>query len=223
MKGLRSLEGKHTKCPAIFLPSLYRKHISLRRLPGGFLSMWVGKQPPGPLCEAHVDTIWSILEEIPTQFGVKPTKTTQIHVVLPSIIKQGWFADLIKTGESRLLLFFKFLLVWGFCSEFPYRCVWNFAIQFAKNKRKNEGRKGRNAGEKEGRRANRSQNQGESVSHSVVSNSLHPHGLYPARFLCPWNSLRKNTGVGNYSLLQGIPWLRDRPQVSLIAGRFFTI
>ena len=63
----------------------------------------------------------------------------------------------------------------------------------------------------------------ESVSHSVVSNSLHPHGLYPARFLCPWNSLRKNTGVGNYSLLQGIPWLRDRPQVSLIAGRFFTI
>ena len=28
----------------------------------------------------------------------------------------------------------------------------------------------------------------ESVSHSVVSNSLWPHGLQPARFLCPWDS-----------------------------------
>ena len=144
--------GNETKCPAILLPSLYRKHISLRRLAGGLLSMWAGKQPPGPLCEAQVDTIWSMLEETPTQFGVKPTKTTQIHVVLPSIIKQGWFADLIKTGESRLLLFFKFLLVWGFCSKFPYAYVWNFATQFAKNKRKNEGRKGRSAGGKEGRK-----------------------------------------------------------------------
>ena len=27
----------------------------------------------------------------------------------------------------------------------------------------------------------------ESVSPSVVSNSLQPHGLLPARFLCPWN------------------------------------
>ena len=31
-------------------------------------------------------------------------------------------------------------------------------------------------------------------SHSVVSNSLWPHGLQPARFLCPWNSPGKNTG-----------------------------
>ena len=67
--------------------------------------------------------------------------------------------------------------------------------------RMKEGREGR----KKGRRANRSQNQSESVSHSVVSNSLQPHGLYPTRFLCPWNSLGKNTGAGNYSLLQGIP------------------
>ena len=42
------------------------------------------------------------------------------------------------------------------------------------------------------------------VSHSVVSDSLRPHGLWPAKFLCPWNSPGKNTGVDSYSLLQGI-------------------
>ena len=39
----------------------------------------------------------------------------------------------------------------------------------------------------------------ESESHLVVSNSLQPHGLYS-----PWNSLGQNTGVGSFSLLQGI-------------------
>ena len=39
---------------------------------------------------------------------------------------------------------------------------------------------------------------------SVVSNSLQPHGLWPARLLCPWNFPGKNTGVGCHSLLQGI-------------------
>ena len=34
------------------------------------------------------------------------------------------------------------------------------------------------------------------VSHSVVSNSLRPHGLQPTRLLCPWDSSGKNTGVG---------------------------
>ena len=43
-----------------------------------------------------------------------------------------------------------------------------------------------------------------SVSHLVVSDSLGPHGLQPARLLCPWNSPGKNTGVGSHSLLQGI-------------------
>ena len=38
---------------------------------------------------------------------------------------------------------------------------------------------------------------------SVVSNSLQPHGLQPARLLCPWDSPGKNTGVGCHSLLQG--------------------
>ena len=44
----------------------------------------------------------------------------------------------------------------------------------------------------------------ESVSHSVVSDSLQPHGLQPARLPCPWDSPGKNTGVGCHALLQGI-------------------
>ena len=39
----------------------------------------------------------------------------------------------------------------------------------------------------------------ESESHSVVSNSLRPHGLF-----CTWNSPGQNTGVGSHSFLQGI-------------------
>ena len=38
-----------------------------------------------------------------------------------------------------------------------------------------------------------------SESHSVVSDSLWPHGLYN-----PWNSPNQDTGVGSLSLLQGI-------------------
>ena len=44
----------------------------------------------------------------------------------------------------------------------------------------------------------------ESVSCSVVSNSLQPHGLYPTRLLHPWDSPDKSTGVGCHSLPQGI-------------------
>ena len=44
----------------------------------------------------------------------------------------------------------------------------------------------------------------ESVSHSVVSDSLRPHGLWPSRLFYPWNSPGKNTGVGCHSLPQGI-------------------
>ena len=39
----------------------------------------------------------------------------------------------------------------------------------------------------------------ESEIHSVVFNSLRPHGVYS-----PWNSPGQNTGVGSLSLLQGI-------------------
>ena len=41
-------------------------------------------------------------------------------------------------------------------------------------------------------------------SPSVVSNSLRPHGLQPARLLCPWYFPGNNTGVGCHFLLQGV-------------------
>ena len=34
--------------------------------------------------------------------------------------------------------------------------------------------------------------------------TLQQHGLKPARFLSPWDSPGKNTGVGSHSLLQGV-------------------
>ena len=33
---------------------------------------------------------------------------------------------------------------------------------------------------------------------------VQPHGLQPARLLCPWDSPGKNTGVGCHALFQGI-------------------
>ena len=61
--------------------------------------------------------------------------------------------------------------------------------------------------------------EGESESRSVVSNSLRPHGVDS-----PWNSPGQNTGVGSFSLLQGISSQpRDRTQVSRIAGRRFNL
>ena len=39
------------------------------------------------------------------------------------------------------------------------------------------------------------------LSHSVVSDSLWPHGLYPTRLLCPWNSPGKNIGMCCHFLL----------------------
>ena len=44
----------------------------------------------------------------------------------------------------------------------------------------------------------------ESVSPSVVSDTLRPYGPEPARLLCPWDSPDKNPGVGSLSLLQEI-------------------
>ena len=57
-----------------------------------------------------------------------------------------------------------------------------------------------------------------SESHSVMSDSLWPPGLYR-----PWNSPGQNTGVGSISLLQGIFPTQGSTQVSLIAGGFFNI
>ena len=43
------------------------------------------------------------------------------------------------------------------------------------------------------------------LGHSVVSDSLWPHGLQPARLLCPWDSPGKNTGVGSHAHFQVFP------------------
>ena len=42
------------------------------------------------------------------------------------------------------------------------------------------------------------------LSSPVVSDSLQPPGLQSIRFLCPWDFLGKNTGVGCHFFLQGI-------------------
>ena len=48
-------------------------------------------------------------------------------------------------------------------------------------------------------------------------NSLRLYGLQPARFLCPWDSPGKNTGVGCHALLQGIfPTQRLNPHLLLL-------
>ena len=41
-------------------------------------------------------------------------------------------------------------------------------------------------------------------SRTVVSDSLRPHGLYPIRLLCPWDSPGKSAAVDCHFLLQGI-------------------
>ena len=56
-----------------------------------------------------------------------------------------------------------------------------------------------------------------SESHSVMSDSLRPHGLCSS-----WSFPGQNTGVGSLSLLQGSSHPRDRTQIFCIAGGFFT-
>ena len=48
-------------------------------------------------------------------------------------------------------------------------------------------------------------------------------GLSPSRLLCPWNSPGKNTGVGIYSLLQGIFLTQGLNPSLLHSDIFFTI
>ena len=60
-------------------------------------------------------------------------------------------------------------------------------------------------------------------SHSVISDSLRPHGLWPTRLLCPWDSPGRNTGVGSHCLLWRIfPTWGIKPRSAPLAGRFFT-
>ena len=51
---------------------------------------------------------------------------------------------------------------------------------------------------------------------SKLCPTLQPHGLQPARLLCPWDSPGQNTGMGGCSILQVI----FPTQVSCIAGGF---
>ena len=64
------------------------------------------------------------------------------------------------------------------------------------------------------------------LSHWIMSNSLQPYGLQPARLLCSWNSPGKNTGASCHFLLQGIfpdPGIEPTFLASpALAGRFFT-
>ena len=65
----------------------------------------------------------------------------------------------------------------------------------------------------------------ELFSRKVMFNSLQPHRPWPARLLCPGDSLGKNTGVVCHALLQGI-FLTQGSNLSLpmslaLAGRFF--
>ena len=58
---------------------------------------------------------------------------------------------------------------------------------------------------------------------SVMSDSLWPHGMQPARLLCPWDFPGKNTGVGCHFSSKGSSWPRDRIRVSCVSyiGRQF--
>ena len=58
---------------------------------------------------------------------------------------------------------------------------------------------------------------------SVMSISVQPNVLQPARLLCPWNSPGKSTGVGSLSLFQGIFLTQGLNLGFLHAGRFCTI
>ena len=60
----------------------------------------------------------------------------------------------------------------------------------------------------------------------VVSDSLRPHGVQPARLLCPWDFPGKNTGACCHALLQGIfPTQGLNPCLLclLYTGGFFTV
>ena len=60
---------------------------------------------------------------------------------------------------------------------------------------------------------------------SVKSNSLQPHGLQPAKLLCPWNFPGKNTGVGCHFPLRVIFPTQGqnlRLASAALAGGFFS-
>ena len=64
------------------------------------------------------------------------------------------------------------------------------------------------------------------LSHSVMSNSVQPYGLQPARLLYQWDSPGKNIVVGSRALLQAIFPTQGLNlhllSLPALAGRFFT-
>ena len=62
-----------------------------------------------------------------------------------------------------------------------------------------------------------------SVSRPLMSNSLRPHGLYPARLLCHGILQARILEWVVIPFSRGSSWPRDQTWVSWIAGRFFTI
>ena len=58
---------------------------------------------------------------------------------------------------------------------------------------------------------------------SLPQSRLSPHGLQPARLLCPWHFPGKNTGVGYHFLLEVIvPTQRSNLSSPALPGGFFT-
>ena len=51
---------------------------------------------------------------------------------------------------------------------------------------------------------------------------LRPHGLQPARLLCPWDFPGKNTGVGYYFPSGNLPNTGTEPTSPALASGFFT-
>ena len=56
----------------------------------------------------------------------------------------------------------------------------------------------------------------------LCPNSVQPHGLKPARLLCPWISQARLLEWAAISFSTGSSWCRDQTHGSCIAGRFFT-
>ena len=57
------------------------------------------------------------------------------------------------------------------------------------------------------------------VSHSIVSNSLQPRGLQPARLLHSWDFPGKNTGVYCYFLLQKKEYEEECYKVEIVFSK----
>ena len=56
-----------------------------------------------------------------------------------------------------------------------------------------------------------------------MSDSLPPHGLQPARLLCPWDSLGENTGVRHHPFSRDLPRIEPTSFMSpALASRLFT-